>query len=1022
MKRWFWSVGALVLVLVFASTRVCLSSGFRYGLWLDQCPDGEFRQTVEVKAPGLMRGAQTTISVGVTAHYTTGDADVLETVALTKFTPTVTLLGAGDPRPLEPKDGWKRNGNELYATVLLPKVNDGDYRLHTSVASQLGTSVVDAPLPLYSPARIHVLTDRPLYEPGNTVKFRTVVLRASDLSPLDERPGVWRVIDPNGEVLLEERASAAAWGVVSGSFPLDQSAASGSWQVSWSSGTASQTRSFTVKPFTLPRFSVEASSAKPFYRRNERPVLKGTVKYSSGAPVAKAKVSLSWSIGGQWPAPTSWVDGTALPKLAVTSEAGTFSVDLPAVPEDLQKQASLVAALSAVDASGDVVEGSASILLSEDLIQVSGVTELADGLVEGFNNRLYLRATTADGRVLEGVSLNVKRLWEPADKGTDAVVDEDGVASLQVDPGPAVNVVMPALPFRPPPKATQVTRTGLRDLLASEEISLGDRLAFDRVEQKLTPCTRFAGGGNGNSAQVGLLVDPSGAVSATSVPAGRLGKCLREALGSLRLEGGHERLVQASYSFNDEDLPSMSSSVRGLPGVPSVVQSAIDGALPEVRDCLPATVTSGELTRMASWKYLPASRELNLTWLQNPDGAKYSDAILSCVQGRLSKLKLPKSAQASTESDEEEDAANQAGAVGIVSFSINAPAKYESERPQETIVTGYQFLVSAKRGKESLGSTKLLMMPGAVPNVRLRANSQIIEPGSTITVDILRGPNFTGELPDELYLMRNSEAVKGLVDKEKRSVSFVVPKDFEGWASVSWAGARVVFFVQPKALLAVRVTPEKTRYAPGQVAQLGIETTVAGAGSQAAVGLFGVDESLAQLAALPGADELAPLRPQVGSSAPFGGLDAQALSMGRVRGRNAAAATLLRVTTLPSPPESETAVNVQGQTFFDPNESLVDRFYVVLQELHVQVGDWEAHAPENEKMSPKTMASLWKKAIASVEARKESASDAWGRQLRLFRLPTDLLALTEPRQVVIDGKRLPEDTENWSSWVAKEKP
>jgi hypothetical protein len=34
----------------------------------------------------------------------------------------------------------------------------------------------------------------------------------------------------------------------------------------------------------------------------------------------------------------------------------------------------------------------------------------------------------------------------------------------------------------------------------------------------------------------------------------------------------------------------------------------------------------------------------------------------------------------------------------------------------------------------------------------------------------------------------------------------------------------------------------------------------------------------------------------------------------------------------------------------------------------------------------------------------------------------DLLALTEPRQVVIDGTRLPEDSENWNLWVAKEKP
>ena len=80
------------------------------------------------------------------------------------------------------------------------------------------------------------------------------------------------------------------------------------------------------------------------------------------------------------------------------------------------------------------------------------VSELEGGLVQGFNNRLYLRGTTADGQVLTGVHLTVKRLWEPTDKGVNAPADEDGVASLQIDPGPPVNVVIPAQPFRPPPR------------------------------------------------------------------------------------------------------------------------------------------------------------------------------------------------------------------------------------------------------------------------------------------------------------------------------------------------------------------------------------------------------------------------------------------------------------------------------------------------------------------------------------------------------------------------------------------
>ncbi len=1018
MKKWFWAVGAVALVLIFVSTQTCLSTGFRYGLWLNKCPDGELRQTINVTAPSLMRGHGAQVNVFVTAHYTTGGADVRLTAPLKNFTSTLSLLSAsGEPVLLEPttEGRWKSNGDGAVATIQVPIVPDGDYRLRAQVTSQLGSSTLDVAMPLYAPARLHVLTDRPLYEPGNTVKFRALALRASDLSPLDGRPGLWRVTDPNGEVLLEERANAGDWGVVAGSFPLDRGAVSGSWQVSWVSGDDSQTRAFTVKPFTLPRFSVEAAPAKPFYRRNERPVLKGTVKYSSGAPVANAKVSMAWRINGEWPAPASWVDNSALPKLATTSATGTFSVDLPPVPDDLQKHAVMAAALSAVDSAGDVVEGSATVLLSEDLIEVSAVSELADGLVEGFNNRLYLRATTADGRVLDGVTLNVKRLWEPSDKGTDAPVDEDGVANLQVDPGPPVNVVIPAMPFRPPPKIDPVQRQELVDSL--NEISLADRLSFDQIEKRLDPCARYVDSA-GTAATVGVLVHANGTVAAMSGSSDRLGKCLRSALSSLRFEAGHERLIQATYSFNDEDLPRLSTNIRALPEVPPEVQTAFDGVMADVRDCLPSTISSGSFSSMATWRHEPGSREMALSWVNNPNGARFDGAVIGCVQGRLSKLTF---ARVPNLNDGEPAEPGAPSAVGITEFTVKAPGKYEADRPQETVMTGYEFLVTAKRGREVLGTTKLLMSPGAIPMVRLRASSQIVNPGEVVTVELLRGPDFTGELPENLYFSHASSLVKSDVDAETHKATFTVP-NVEGWASVEWSNARLVFYVRPRAPLAVKVRPDKARYAPGQIAQLGIETVIGGKGGPAAVGLFGVDESLAQLAPLPGADELSALRPGATSSPAFGGIDAQALSMGRVRGANAAAATLLRVTAMPQPPATDRWLSLQGQTFFDPNETLVDRFYVVLEELHVQARSWEESAPAKEKLTPRTLASLWNKAISSVEARKESARDAWGRTLRLHRLPADLLALTEPRQVVVDGTRLPEDSENWSAWVSKEKP
>ena len=137
--------------------------------------------------------------------------------------------------------------------------------------------------------------------------------------------------------------------------------------------------------------------------------------------------------------------------------------------------------------------------------------------------------------------------------------------------------------------------------------------------------------------------------------------------------------------------------------------------------------------------------------------------------------------------------------------------------------------------------------------------------------------------------------------------------------------ARPGFYVRPKTELQVSVTPDKPRYGPGQKASLAVLTTQSQGGQSpapghpAAVGLFGVDASLGQLVTLPGPDDMARIRPRVTTDTPaFGSLDGQALAMGRIRGANAAAATILSVTATPGVEALDTPTNASAQGTFDP--------------------------------------------------------------------------------------------------------
>jgi MG2 domain len=1011
MKMWQKQVVVIAALAALVGLLVrpddCEDAWLRWGLTLSECPVGDVRQTAAIEVSGLRRGAEGAVFVSANAHYTTRDSDAAETVSVTSFRSLeLVLLDAKNKATPLPVKRWEPSGDRRYAQIKLPEVPDGDYRVRLKYETRLGAGELEVPVPLYTPARIHVITDRPLYEPGNVVRFRAVALRARDLAPLDQRPGAWVVTDPNGEVMLEEKAPAGEWGVVAGSFPLDRGAPSGAWKVEWRSAQASDAVAFTVQPFTLPRFRVEATADAAFYRANESPVIRGSVLYSSGAPVPKAAVDIQWDIGGTWPAPPEWQD-KLLPKRAVTGDNGRFELLLPKIPADLQGKVPLTAHLSAVDPAGDRAVGVASILFTEDGIDASAVTELGAGLVPAFNNRMYVRVTTPDGREVAGAKINVRRAWQPDDKGQDALLDEDGVASLQIDPGPPVNVVIPAAPFRPAPRQRLVSRGEVRELIAGEGAPLADQVELDRWLPALEPCAKWVDEGVA-SASIGLRVDRGGAVVAVAAGAAALERCVAELTRGRRLPAGPERMYAVTFGFSDPGLSSVTASVESTLEEPPGLGPALAELARGARDCLPVAAF-GALPRALPWRVRAGTKAVELgPWIDDPGGEGTAAAAVGCVTARFAGARVPLPDPA------------EADSMGLVRFAVEQAESVVQARPQPTTMLGYELIVTADLpGKPS---TKLRISPGTVPDLRLRVAPVLAKPGDTIAAQLIRGPEFRGVLPTKLEVVHLKGQKEVDVGKELKASATIDPGT-EGWVEIRGGGVRALVFVKPAQDLAVSLKPEQDRYKPGDKAQLHLRTVIGGKGGKAAVGLFGVDDSLAQLAPLAGPGDMARVQPKVETSSPaFGTLDGQALTLGRIRGANAAAATVLRVSEIPKPPELDAVVSATAHSVFDPVIELTDSFYLVLTELHAQVRKWEASAPPDEKMQPATMAKLWTKALESCERRQERVTDAYGRKLKLSRLPADLLALTDPRMVVVVGTRLPEDVENWAQWVARERP
>jgi len=161
----------------------------------------------------------------------------------------------------------------------------------------------------YNAKKAFIITDRPVYRPGQTVKFKvwtnTAKYDQEGKSPFAGKALWLNIRSPRRENAFEKNFTADDYGGFDGEFTLDAEAMLGMYRISTEYGSSY----FRVEEYKKPEFEVTVDAPVEPVMLGEKITATITAKYYFGAPVTEAKVKykvLRTGKGGDWYPAGTW--------------------------------------------------------------------------------------------------------------------------------------------------------------------------------------------------------------------------------------------------------------------------------------------------------------------------------------------------------------------------------------------------------------------------------------------------------------------------------------------------------------------------------------------------------------------------------------------------------------------------------------------------------------------------------------------------------------------------------------------
>jgi hypothetical protein len=355
------------------------------------------------------------------------------------LTETVPLAGAeveiqlrvNDKKTVSLYKGKAGANGIAEAKFKMPAVPPGQYKMVVATKSSLGEEKLERDVKVKSEGKILLVTDKPLYQPGQLMHIRALALRPIDLTPVNGQDLTFEVEDAKGNKVFKRTHKTSKFGVASVDFQLADEVNMGDYQIRAILGEQQSQKTVGVKRYVLPKFKNDLKADKTFYMPKETIKADLQTDYFFGKPVAGAKVKVTAStFDVQFKEFQTWEGKTDAQGHA------KFEIKLPDyfVGQPLQKGDALVKLEAKITDTADHTETIVrTYTVSDQPIRVSLIPE-SGRLVPGMENRIFVAAIYPDG---SPAACNVK-LWtgrEAKGKPTAEIKTNDaGLTEFIVSP------------------------------------------------------------------------------------------------------------------------------------------------------------------------------------------------------------------------------------------------------------------------------------------------------------------------------------------------------------------------------------------------------------------------------------------------------------------------------------------------------------------------------------------------------------------------------------------------------------